>query len=204
MSRVKLLPISNWYGVNDALRRLEDAVNDLYDGQTDYSRYEQVVIPAASFRPPGVSDPAWDSTQGAWSFTGAAANNVLHGSFMVPHSYKEGTNVKVLARVHWTSAAANQKVKWNLLYKWHNLSATISSTWVTAVANPVLSQTVNVNVRHEFSLSGGSMKMGSELKFQLQRAATDASDSYGDQVFLDALGLQFATDKPGSYYELSK
>lgn len=204
MSRVKILPVSSWYGVNDAHRRLEYAVNDLYDGQTDYSRYEQVVIPAASFRPPGVSDPAWDSTQGAWSFTGITSNNVLHGSFMLPHSYKEGTSVKVLARVHWTSAAANQKVKWNLLYKWHNLSATISSTWVTAVANPVLSQTVNVNVRHEFSLSGGSMKMGSELKFQLQRAATDASDSYGDQVFLDALGLLFATDKPGSYYELSK
>lgn len=202
--RVRSFPVNTFTQVSKVLQDHENAINSLYDGEGDYSRYEQLVIPAACFRPPGVSDPAWNSTEGAWSFTGTAANNVLHGSFQLPHSYKEGASIKVYARSHWTTSPAGQKAKFNLLYKWHNLSASISSTWTTAVQKFVLSQTINVNVRHEFSLLGTGMRISSEIKFQLERRATDASDSFGDQVFVDALGLQFAMDKQGSGFELSK
>lgn len=202
--RVKNLNASTIPDLSRNLRRVEDAVNALYDGDGDGSRYANLVVPASSFRPPGTSDPAWNGTEVAWSFTGTAANNVLHGAFYLPTAYKEGTSIKVYSRSHWTTSPAGQKAKFNLLYKWHNLSASISSVWTTAVQKFVLSQTVNTAVRLEFSIAGTNRKILSEFKFQFERRATDASDSFGDQVFVDALGLQYVTDKQGSEFELSK
>lgn len=203
MARIRLQTVSDFNQANVNFRRVEGSLLGLYDGETDFSRFEQVVIPAACFRPPGVSDPSWDSSEGAWSFTGTVNNNVLHGSFQLPRGYSPQTAVKFLVRLHWITAAADQQVKWNLAYKWHNISASINA-WTTLSDSFVLSQGANISARHEFEISATGKESGSEFKFQLQRAATEASDSFGDQVFVDAAAIQFIARSYGNALEFDR
>ena len=167
--------------------------------------WEDLRAPATAINPPGqVSDPDWDNTNGGWLFD-AAGTEILWIIMQLPHSYKEGSNIK--PHLHWCPTNTNTgNVLWRMEYKWTNVGETEAGTFSTL---NVLDAGDGTALKHQIApfdaITGTGKTLSSMLVLKLSRIGGDGTDTYNADALLREFDIHYETDTPGgSHSEYSK
>jgi len=132
-----------------------------------------------------------------YAFNGTATADELHGSFEIPHSYKEGSNLSF--HVHWmpTTAGAGD-VKWQLEYFWINEGGTASTSDTVSITTTAGGTAWVEKISTFADISGASKTSQGRFAFRIFRDPSDVADTYGDSAALLDVGVHFEEDTIGS------
>lgn len=127
----------------------------------------------------------------------------VYFELMMPHEYKEGSDLQCM--VHWgiPSNGAGSFVHWQFESIWDNMGppgvpfSTVSNA-VTACPTPGIN-----TISQIVTLSGVGMKTMSVLSGRFSRVI-DVSDTYAAAATLLNLSFIFQSDCPGALYPMSK
>lgn len=133
----------------------------------------------------------------------------------LPHSYAEGTDIKV--HIHWSPAAggaAGQFVKWGLEYTWINIDGTFGNTTIitsdastapTATTSGDGTMLVDKHYTTEIGAIVGTGKtISSMLACRVFRNSSHADDDLPQAAFGLEVDFHFEIDTMGSRQELIK
>jgi hypothetical protein len=116
----------------------------------------------------------------------------------LPHKYKAGTNIR--PHVHWQATSTDTNtVSMRLQYKWFNngeVPPAYSNVYKTMTPSGTAFGASATGIAE---LDGTGKKESSILKIVLTRDATNATtDTYPDDILLDAFDIHFQIEKIGS------
>ena len=157
----------------------------------------QVSLPAAS----AAEWVTWKTTLRALRFQNAGGE-YAHITMQLPHSYKDGGQVKFHTHFcHAGTAATSSTVVWNLNYTF----AGIYEKWpVEVMATSVYTATATV-ATDTHCISTGKAITGTDIGQSavfIGRLSRSASDTYAGNVYLQSVDFHFEKDRPGSDDEL--
>lgn len=150
--------------------------------------------------PGGASDPGRDTGDNTLLFDGAGATELITGVMQLPASWEEGS--LVYPYLSWCkTTSASGTLMWQFSYVWGDIGATFG-----ALSSPVSgtlfssdSNTANKYAVTTFgSIDGVGKKIGSIIKWQLQRVSGDAGDTYGADAKMLSLSFGMLNDSTGS------
>jgi len=163
--------------------------------------YEDIIINASTLRVGG-SAPTFaafqDSIYGVKFINGQT--DIIYGSFEIPHSYKEGTDLEV--HLHWSPDSTNTgDCVFNMAYSIAGMGGTFGDE-VPLSFTQAGSGTIN---KHQYVSANnhitGSITIGSIVVFALSRPTGD--DFTGD-AFLHSIGVHYQQDTLGSRTIITK
>lgn len=200
-----------------------DVHNRLYTTGPDMIEYldtawdDMQILPGA-FSFPGVSDP----TRSVWQPGGSGAvftvykfekNDIVGFTCQVPHTYKQGTDIK--AHIHWTpcdrgaAEGVGALVGWKLDISWVN----VNGVFVPSTTVDLSDACTGVDDQHEVSASvavvGTGKNISSMIAGNIYRSDTGTDDTWaGATAVLSPAILEvdfhFEIDMPGSREEFTK
>lgn len=183
------------------LYRIGDQIS-AYDGTWDDMRF-----PATAINPPGLaSDPGFDTTYGAWLFSGTATE-LLYLAMQIPHDWVVGSPLK--PHVHWektTSASGN--VYWRMEYYWHKIGEVVSgittlNTQTVASGTPD-TDTADKHLITPFSeITTEGIGISDVMTIILSRIGGDALDTYNADARMLEFDIHYQKDH-GSELEFVK
>ena len=139
----------------------------------------------------------------------ANALDELHGSLELPHTYKEGTDLKL--HVHWrtnSTSALGGGIVWGFEYTFTNAApGTLEPAPTTATYTEVVPAVSQQYLQHSTDLvtiPGAGIKVSALLSYRFFRAGADPADTYPASVWIDAFSLHFQKDADGSSKEWTK
>lgn len=158
----------------------------------------------------GANAPSWDTTNLGYEFNDnpAVSNEEVQAIAHMPHTWVEGSTIGIHTR--WIlledDGAANEDVKWDILYRWYDTGETSNGAWTTAETTvDVSGKTQWISLITELaSVSGSGSSISSLLELRLQRDTNDAADDHPHSVLLKELDVHYQIDQPGSLFEYGK
>ncbi len=160
--------------------------------------YDDIIIQAMNLRGGG-TPPDYvafqDSIYGS-SFKNTSTD-IVYGSFEIPHTYKEGTDLEV--HLHWSPSTTNTgRCDWVMKYTFANMAGTFGSE-ETITFQQAGSGTANKHqyVSGNVKISGTtkSIGIGATVAFALSRPTGDA---FTGDAFLHSVGVHYEIDTMGS------
>jgi hypothetical protein len=142
----------------------------------------------------------------AWRFDNGASLKEIFLSAQLPHSYLEGSDIRL--HVHWAhvEGSDNGNVVWSAEYAWaSNLEAMPASA--TPSSSPVAvsaSQQYMPIITPIATLTGTGKRISSLLLVRLFRDPTVAGDTSTANVYLLEADLHFQKDSVGTVNETAK
>ena len=166
--------------------------------------WEDLRFPAQAIDRPGpTGGPTWDTTNIGHGFADNAVNE-LQFIGQMPHSWREGTNIR--PHVHWeagTRFTPGKAVVWALSIRWRNIGDTTTATAIyTITATP--SHTLALMIHNFPELDGTGKNISSVLDMQIARLATSTGDSMTAVAILKEFDIHYLTDSFGSDKEFIK
>ena len=168
---------------------------------TDY--WDDLCFPATAINPPGIaSDPTFDTTNIGWAFS-ASATNLLFLIAQLPHSYKEGSDLK--AHIHWEPSNTNTgNVLWRLSYRWRNDGETAAALTNVDILVPAGGTALTLQVNGFAAISKPNALISSMLDMTLTRLGADGTDTFTGTAILKEFDIHYLKDSSGSVSEYSK
>ena len=179
--------------------------NSTFDGSFELltTFWDDMRMPATAINPPGLaSDPDFDTTNGGWLF-GATGTELLFLAVQIPHTWKEGTELR--PHVHWqktTSASGN--VYWQFEYKKAPIGQVMDSAFTTLSSSTTMTATPDNNLAGEHLMTQFSTidMTGGEISdmflIKLSRIGGNSADTYGADVRLLEFDIHYESDGFGS------
>lgn len=172
--------------------------------------WDDLRFPAQGINPPGaVSDPDVETTTGLLLFA-SNATEIIAGVAQLPHTYKEGTDVK--PHVHWQrTTSASGGVYWQLDYEVVNNgdiatmaygSSLGASTVATGTPDDNTAERVLITPLGTLGMTGA--KVSSLILWKLSRIHDNAADTYGADARLIEFDIHFEINTLGSDSEFTK
>ena len=120
----------------------------------------------------------------------------------LPHTYKQGTDIK--PHVHWAVPSGDAgNVVWGLEYLWRNKDEAIGDTEI--ITNTITPDNHGVQLIDTIgTLSKPNSSISSILVCRLFRRGDDALDTYPHEVYLAQFDFHHEIDAPGSRWEWVK
>jgi hypothetical protein len=161
--------------------------------------YDDIVIQAYNLRG-GASPPTYSAfTTNIYGSRFINANtDIVYGSFELPHSYKEGTDLEI--HLHWSPSTTDTgDCVWSYVYSLANMNETFSAE-ATITMTQAGSGIVN---RHQYvsgstTISGSTLHIGAIVVFALSRPT---GDGFTGDAFLHSVGCHYQIDTLGSRQE---
>ncbi len=129
----------------------------------------------------------------------------VHFNVVMPHSWKEGTNVIPNVRFVYNSDQVGTSVRWRVSYSWANIGSNFpvsSNMW--AVSTPANNDSLKHQKTDFAEINGAGKTIGSMLLCYLSRNSSDVLDTYTDTALFVSVGLLYRVDAPGSINKWSK
>lgn len=174
-----------------------------------YPYWDDVRTPLNAFQLVSGREPNWVSYKGCYvlEMTDEAVEaNEKRVTCVVqmPHTYKEGTDIKV--HVHWIGEDNTAgDVYWELTYSWANKGDAFPAEATLYKASANSGTTDAHNVARFASIDGTGMEISSMLLFSLTRYSSNVLDTFNSKsAYLLELDVHFQVDSLGSVQELSK
>lgn len=189
--------------------------------------WDDLRVPLVGVQAGGLKPPAWaqfmDDGAGSvgvygWAFGDEAVEaneEQLFFAAQLPHTYKEGTDIRV--HVHWSPAiggAAGEFVKWGLEYTWVNINGTYGNTAIiTSDASSADAATTSEDAsmvadKHYVTkigvISGAGQTISSMLVCRVFRNSSHADDDLAEDAFGLEIDFHHQVDTMGSRQELIK
>lgn len=170
-------------------------------------QWDDIRSPVSALAPGATSaDPIIYGPSGAVrirGFDGAATTESMDFDALVPHSYKEYTDLE--PHIHWCPTTANAgNVIWRLDYYWLNVGDTIP---VEGQIDTGVQAAGGVAWKHLIAelptISGTGKRIGSILACRIWRDPT-GSDTYPDDAGLLEIDFHYQIDSSGSRQEFTK
>jgi len=170
--------------------------------------WDDLQVPISTARLPTMSPPNVTGYKGGQVLAfGNVADSFIYFNAQLPHTYKEGTDIKL--HLHWvipTSGAGGgaENVKWDCSYSWANIDGTFpvasTGTVTVDVQNDVLDDHMVDTI---VTISGSGKTISSMLICSLNRD-TAVANNYGDDAYLVGIDFHHEINTMGSRQELSK
>lgn len=171
--------------------------------------YDDLTVPGTTVRNSGTSVPTFAVYKDGvfLNFFDPSAINQVYFTVQLPHSWKEGSDLK--AHVHWvpTSDASSTNVTWCLEYTWCNIGGTFSNT------STICSSTLSVGspatkdkqvLTNLGTISGSGKTLSGILICRFYRDAANSSDTFTGNAGLLQIDFHFEKDTEGSRQEFIK
>jgi hypothetical protein len=172
----------------------------------DGEHWEDVKVAVNTVRVPASAAPGWAAFQGGQIlWFDASSDESVYFTVLIPHSYKEGSDI--YPHAHWTPGSSTNTgaVRWGLEYSWANVNTAFPAA-TTVYCTDAGSGTANDNQVAEFpaAISGTGKDIGSILVCRLFRDANDAADTFTADAGLLEFDFHIQVDAIGSDAETSK
>jgi len=166
--------------------------------------WDDVVVPLLNIKAPASNPPTYTTYFGSEvpSYS-ASATNGLDFQVQLPHSYKQGTDIKFHLHTAFPNTGTGN-VRWQLTYSWANVDSVFPAvtTVLATVAAP------GVADRHAIepiaTIAGTGKNISSVLICSISRIGGDALDTYGSAVYALSADFHFQKDTVGSSTETAK
>jgi len=164
--------------------------------------YDDIIINAMNLRGGG-TPPAYEAFIS--SIYGVAfkdnATDLVYGSFELPHTYKEGTDLEV--HLHWSPSSTNTGdcvfiMKYAYALMGGAFTEELEKTFTQAGSGTAL---LNQYVSADSLIDGTTLKIGAIFLFALSRPTGDA---FTGDAFLHQVGVHYEIDTMGSRQISSK
>lgn len=139
----------------------------------------------------------------------ATGTNEFHGSIELPHTYAEGTDMKL--HVHWktnSTNAAGGGVVWGMEYTFTtHIPGSVEPAPTTLQATESVAASNQQYLQHSFdigTISGVGRKVSDLLKFRIYRLGNDGADTFAASCYPDSFAIHYQKDTNGSISEKVK
>jgi hypothetical protein len=161
--------------------------------------YPAMTIPASgSAAPDAVGHTIGGVARTLYGFDGGATQEILSGSFEIPHDYKIGAAIE--AHIHWRpSTSGTGTVKWYLDWEYSPPNAQPQSQTALSVINTLASDKQYFHILDTFGnlpQPSTPFAIGGKIGWNLRR--TPADDTYGSDALLEQISLHVPCDTLGS------
>lgn len=168
-------------------------------GSTYRDELPSYVLPTAGAAAPDlVSHTVGGIVRQFYSFDGANTQEVLGGSFEIPHDYMYGTDIEV--HIHWRpSTTATGNVEW--FFDWEHSpaeAAPIAQTTLHAVDTIPSNQQYWHKLMEIGIIPANGFQLGDKIGFNLRRAPNGVNDTYGADALFEQIALHIQCDTLGS------
>lgn len=176
--------------------------------------WEDLRFPATGIDVPGPSaSPSWDPAYFGLSFAHNATNDIQCIA-QLPHSWREGTNIR--PHIHWEPGpgfTAGRVVTWLMIYRWRNNGeAQGALTTLTASVTLSISSTLCLHITSFGTpistggreIDGTNKDISSILDIQIARVASAAGTTATAVAILKEFDIHYLTDSFGSDKEYVK
>ena len=140
-----------------------------------------------------------------FGFDGVNTTEQLFGTFEMPHTYAEGTDI--VPHVHWApTTTGTGNVKWCVdFWRIDDTSPIIPSTPTTICVVAATDGTAWKVFRSDTTtVTGTNFKIGDQVGFRLYRNPSDAEDTYGADAVVLTFGIHYQINSLGSRNIISK
>ena len=168
------------------------------------SNWEEIQYPASSIiLKPGAA--IRDATDNCIVFPHLGSPGALNGLLQIPHGHK--LNSAVIPHIHWQATDIRLgNVCWELSFKIGAIGGNFSADWKSEEI--LLAPTRGILARHFISvfesINMSRFKLGTLLKWKLQRLNTDTRDTYANGAKLLAVDFLYQKDSVGSGRPMTK
>jgi hypothetical protein len=160
--------------------------------------YDDIIISAMNLRGGG-TPPNYvqfqDSIYGT-SFVDNATD-IVYGSFEIPHTYKEGSDLEV--HLHWSPSSVNTgRCDWVMKYTWANMNGVFGAEETLTFqqeGSGVINKSQYVSANVLIDGTSKDIKIGAIFAFALSRPTGDA---FTGDAFLHSVGVHYQVDTMGS------
>jgi hypothetical protein len=172
------------------------AVGDAITHRDELPSYVLPVAGAAA--PDSVAHTVGGVLRQFYGFDGGNTQEILSGSFEIPHDYAYGQPIEV--HIHWRpSTTGIGNVKWFLDWEYSPPQGDPLPQTSIAVIHSLLTPQ---QYRHEL-ISFGELPnlgylLGGKIGFNLRRAPSDTQDTYADDALFEQIALHVPCDTLGS------
>lgn len=194
-------------GMNFELPNHSGVNQTIQSGREDLG-WDDLRVPAQNTKlNPSKSEPAFESfIDGTFVFKFSDSNaddESVHFIAQLPHSYKEGSNLR--PHIHWAPDSDGAgRVAWSFEYTIQNIGEVFPST-TTDVKDASTGSIENLhNICGFDEIDGSNLKISSIIVCRLTRKTTEITDTYtGNACFLE-FDFHFQKNSMGSRQELEK
>lgn len=168
------------------------------------TQWEDLRAPATGINPPGQeADPDWDLSNIGWLFD-ASGIEVLHIIMQMPHSWKQGSNIR--PHIHWQPTTTNTGgVYWRMKYKWTNVGDTDAGSWTTIyVVDPGDGTAYKHQIAAFEEIVGTGKTISSILSIEISRQGGEGTDTYTADALFKEFDIHYEVDSNGSDEEYVK
>ena len=164
----------------------------------DACAYDDIVIRAINLRA-GATPPAYNTFQD--SIQGVAfenlASDIVYGSFEIPHTYNEGSDLEV--HLHWSPSSTNTgRCDWVMKYTYANMNGVFGAEETLTFqqeGSGVVNKNQYVSANVFIDGTAKALKIGAVFLFALSRPTGDA---FTGDAFLHEVGVHYQRDTLGS------
>jgi hypothetical protein len=165
--------------------------------------WDDIMFSPTSFKG-GVTDPptfaAITGTIYGWRFD-AATGQAIHGSFEVPHSYKQYTDLEF--HIHWCPTTTNTgNIVWGIEYTVADIGVVLSAARTVSIVPLAAPGVVNKHILTDIVSIPGT-RIGAVVSYRLFRQ-NGGTDTFTGNAFLLSVGVHYQSDTLGSRQEFSK
>ena len=139
----------------------------------------------------------------------AAGVEVVGLVVQLPHSYKEGTDLR--PHVHWMkTTSASGAVLWQMRYKVIKIGDVADADFTTETASVVVDGTTDTNTANKHLITsfpvipGAGIQISDMFCIELSRLGNDPADTYGADARLLEFDIHYQQDEPGSRQQFLK
>lgn len=160
--------------------------------------WDDIIISANNLRP-GNTPPTYAAFLGGIfepRFDAGVADEV-HGSFEIPHGYKEGSGLYL--HLHWSPTTTNTgNIVWGFEYTVSNVSGVFPSPLTVTNTPHAAPGVANTHVLTSIAiLPGTGIHIGAIIAFRLYRQ-NGGTDTFTGNAFLHSIGIHYQKDTVGS------
>lgn len=190
--------------LDKAKSHAEDYADDKQDALLA-NKWDDLQVQMAALRLPSASYPSWLGYKGCEVLNfSASQTNTVYFSVQLPHTYKEGTDVKVHIHIAQTSNLSGT-VALKLTYSWANVGEDFPSS-----TNEQLTYNIPINKADEHitiplaTLTGTGKKISSMILCSFSREGALAEDTFASTINLLGIDFHYEKDSLGSLNEWTK
>lgn len=135
----------------------------------------------------------------------AINESYVHFSTIMPHSWKEGTDILFSVRWIANSDQVGTQVRWKIAYSWADTGMAYpvsSNIWLLSA--PANNDSLKNQRTDSVAISGAGKHIGSVLLCYVSRNSSDALDTFTDTALFVGAGVLYRADTPGSQSQFSK
>ena len=196
--------------VTKTTTEIDQALRNVLDNEPKENvAWEDLRFPATGINPPGsASDADVDNADTPWIGTllfAAGSTELVCGIAQMPHSWKEGSNIK--PHIHWAPTNNNTgDVLWQFDYMIANVNGVFPGSYTTL--QKLASADENLNKHQiigfdEIDMTGYALSC--VILWRVSRiGGGDVSDTYGADARLIEFDIHFQVDGDGSRQEYIK